>query len=59
MRKFLTILLPIERYASHAPLDYPGIPKEVGEYAGLIVLGGPMSANDTPTSTRFSARPWT
>jgi GMP synthase (glutamine-hydrolysing) len=40
-------LLPVERYASHAPFDYPGIPKEPGNYAGLLVLGGPMSANDT------------
>lgn len=40
-------LLPVERHASHAPFDYPGIPKESGGYAGLIVLGGPMSANDT------------
>lgn len=40
-------LLPVERHASHAPFDYPGIPNEPGGYAGLIVLGGPMSANDT------------
>jgi GMP synthase-like glutamine amidotransferase len=40
-------LLPIERYASHAPFGYPGLPSEVGDYAGLLVLGGPMSANDT------------
>jgi GMP synthase (glutamine-hydrolysing) len=40
-------LLPVERYASHAPLDYPGIPNDVGNYAGLLMLGGPMSANDT------------
>jgi GMP synthase (glutamine-hydrolysing) len=40
-------LLPVERHASHAPLDYPGIPNAPGGYAGLLVLGGPMSANDT------------
>ncbi len=40
-------LLPVERHASHAPFAYPGIPSEVGDYAGLLVLGGPMSANDT------------
>ena len=40
-------LMPIERYASHAPFDYPGISEEAGDYAGLLVLGGPMSANDT------------
>ena len=39
-------ILPIERYATQAPFDYPGIPKIPGGYAGLIVLGGPMSAND-------------
>ena len=40
-------LMPVERYASHTPFHYPGIPSEVGDYAGLLVLGGPMSANDT------------
>ena len=39
-------LLPVERHASQAPFDYPGIPKTPGDYAGLLVLGGPMSAND-------------
>lgn len=40
-------LLPVERHASHAPFDYPGIPAKAGDYAGLLVLGGPMSANET------------
>jgi GMP synthase (glutamine-hydrolysing) len=40
-------LLPVDRHASHAPFAYPGIPSEVGDYAGLLVFGGPMSANDT------------
>ncbi|HKP26599.1 MAG TPA: type 1 glutamine amidotransferase [Dongiaceae bacterium] len=40
-------LLPVERHASHAPFAYPGIPRHVGDYAGLLMLGGPMSANDT------------
>src|SRR5690349_1513799 len=40
-------LMPVERYASHAPFAYPGIPKEASDYAGLLVLGGPMSANET------------
>jgi GMP synthase-like glutamine amidotransferase len=39
-------ILPIERHATQAPFDYPGVPKVPGGYAGLIVLGGPMSAND-------------
>lgn len=40
-------LMPVERHASHAPFDYPGIPREPGDYTGLVVLGGPMSANET------------
>jgi GMP synthase (glutamine-hydrolysing) len=40
-------VLPVERHASHAPFDYPGIPREPGAYAGLLVMGGPMSAKDT------------
>ncbi|HWA49143.1 MAG TPA: type 1 glutamine amidotransferase [Dongiaceae bacterium] len=39
-------ILPTERYATQAPFAYPGIPQIPGDYAGLIVLGGPMSAND-------------
>jgi len=39
-------IMPIEGYATQAPFAYPGIPQIPGEYAGLIVLGGPMSAND-------------
>lgn len=39
-------LFPVERHATHAPFDYPGVPAEPGGYAGLVVLGGPMSAND-------------
>ena len=40
-------ILPVDRHASHAPFAYPGIPKQPGDYAGLVMLGGPMSANDT------------
>jgi GMP synthase (glutamine-hydrolysing) len=40
-------LLPVEHHASHAPFAYPGIPSKAGDYAGLLVFGGPMSANDT------------
>lgn len=40
-------LLPVERHASRTPFDYPGIPAKPGDYAGLLILGGPMSANDT------------
>ncbi len=39
-------IFPVERYASQSPYAYPGIPEIPGDYAGLIVLGGPMSAND-------------
>ena len=38
---------PADRFASHAPLSYPGLPSEPGDYRGLIVMGGPMSAHDT------------
>ncbi|HVZ00593.1 MAG TPA: type 1 glutamine amidotransferase [Dongiaceae bacterium] len=38
---------PTERFASHRPLSYPGLPSEPGDYSGLIVMGGPMSAHDT------------
>lgn len=40
------IIMPNEEYASFAPLAYPGIPADPGDYAGLIILGGPMSANE-------------
>jgi GMP synthase (glutamine-hydrolysing) len=40
-------IYPMDRFASHAPLSYPGLPSEPGDYAGLIMMGGPMSANDT------------
>jgi GMP synthase (glutamine-hydrolysing) len=40
-------IYPMERFASHSPLSYPGMPSESGDYAGLVMLGGPMSANDT------------
>jgi GMP synthase-like glutamine amidotransferase len=40
-------IYPTERFASHAPLSYPGLPSAPGAYAGLVVMGGPMSAHDT------------
>jgi len=40
-------IYPTERFASQAPLSYPGLPSGPGDYAGLIVMGGPMSAHDT------------
>jgi GMP synthase-like glutamine amidotransferase len=40
-------IYPTERFASHSPLSYPGLPAEPGDYSGLIVMGGPMSAHDT------------
>ncbi len=43
---FYDTVLPLDRYASFAPHDYPGIPAEPDPWSGLIVLGGPMSAND-------------
>lgn len=44
---FYDTVLPVERHASRSPFDYTGIPSGIGGYAGLVVLGGPMSANDT------------
>ena len=38
---------PIDRFASQSPLSYPGLPSAPGDYAGLIMMGGPMSANDS------------
>jgi GMP synthase-like glutamine amidotransferase len=40
-------IYPMDRFASHSPLSYPGFPSEPGDYAGLVMMGGPMSANDT------------
>ncbi len=40
-------VFPESRFATRSPLDYPGMPSGPGDYAGLVVLGGPMSANDT------------
>jgi GMP synthase-like glutamine amidotransferase len=42
-------IYPGEFFASHAPFAYPGLPQAPGDYAGLIVLGGAMSANDVAT----------
>ena len=40
-------IYPMDRFASQSPLSYPGLPAAPGDYAGLIMMGGPMSANDT------------
>lgn len=39
-------VLPVSRFASHAPMQYPGLPTGPGAYAGLVILGGPMSAHE-------------
>jgi len=39
-------VFPVGRFASQSPMDYPGLPDGPGGYAGLIVMGGPMSARD-------------
>ncbi|WP_374378845.1 type 1 glutamine amidotransferase [Dongia sp.] len=39
-------VFPVARFASYAPMDYPGLPQVPANYAGLIVMGGPMSAKD-------------
>ncbi len=43
---FYDTILPGEGFASWQPLDYPGLPAAPGGYDGLVILGGPMSAND-------------
>ena len=43
---FYDTILPNENHASRSPLAYPGFPDGPGDYAGLIVMGGAMSAND-------------
>jgi len=40
-------IYPTERFASQQPMSYPGLPAMPGGYAGLIVMGGAMSAHDT------------
>lgn len=39
-------IIPGAQYASWSPDGYPGIPTGPGDYAGLIIMGGAMSAND-------------
>jgi len=43
---FYDTILPAEGFASWSPLDYPGLPGTPADYDGLVILGGPMSAND-------------
>lgn len=43
---FYDTILPAEGFASWSPLDYPGLPDSLAVYDGLVILGGPMSAND-------------
>ena len=39
-------IFPGVRHATRTPFDYPGIPSDSGDYAGLMIMGGAMSAND-------------
>lgn len=43
---FYDTILPMAGFASWSPLDYPGLPDSPAGYDGLVILGGPMSAND-------------
>ena len=43
---FYDTILPGQGFASWSPLDYPGLPDSPADYDGLVILGGPMSAND-------------
>ncbi len=45
-RGFYDTILPAAGFASWSPLDYPGLPDSPASYDGLVILGGPMSAND-------------
>lgn len=39
-------ILPVQSHATWAPKRYPGFPDTCGDWSGLIILGGAMSAND-------------
>ncbi len=43
---FYDTILPAAGFASWSPLVYPGLPDSPADYDGLVILGGPMSAND-------------
>ena len=43
---FYDTVVPGEGFASWQPLGYPGLPDAPGDHDGLVILGGPMSAND-------------
>jgi GMP synthase (glutamine-hydrolysing) len=43
---FYDTIVPTARFASWAPRDYPGLPGSPVGYDGMVILGGPMSAND-------------
>lgn len=43
---FYDTIVPMAGFASWSPLDYPGLPGSPAGYDGLVILGGPMSAND-------------
>ena len=43
---FYDTVVPALGFSSHAPLSYPGLPDSPKGYDGLVILGGPMSAND-------------
>ena len=43
---FYDTVVPALGFASRSPLDYPGLPDSPTGYDGLVILGGPMSAND-------------
>lgn len=43
---FYDTVVPGLGFASRAPLAYPGLPDSAADYDGLVILGGPMSAND-------------
>jgi GMP synthase-like glutamine amidotransferase len=49
---FYDTIVPEQGFASWSLLSYPGMPEGAQGYDGLVILGGPMSANDE------DAHPW-
>ena len=43
---FYDTVVPEKAFASWSPLTYPGLPQGPRGHDGLVILGGPMSAND-------------
>ncbi len=51
---FYDTILPGEDFASWSPRDYPGLPTSSKDHAGLVILGGRMSANEVAENPHFA-----